>query len=421
MLATSESAAAPPPERRATLPDQTRLTWSLTLTRAIVVMAVLISHWGPGLLNQLGLPQTLFISFTRLGTPGFAMVFGIGVGLYMLPEMARNAKAVYHRVDRAAFLVGVGAVLMGVAYLVYAERRGSLMNWLTVSNAFYSVLVYYVIMLASARLWLPALARLRAPVTSLLILSLVLWAAWQLMRDILPGEQYVSPIELARLMFGAGGYNVFKLGAMTAAGIAVGYWIKQQTDLGLVCHRMLMIGGLGAVFCGAALLQAHGTILLMQSTSMHTSLIGLGYYGSLCVLILGIFLSLVPAWARTPRRAADIASTCPELRRAGPAHLCSAPVRDPRIQDTGDTWTTVCLFSLAADGRVLGHHVLYGTPGLSDVRGLTHFAITQFRAQSRFECPGITFTRHAADPGPRATGRRILYRGIEAIRRAGPV
>lgn len=298
VLAASEGADAPAPVRRAALPDQTRLTWSLTLTRAIVVMAVLISHWGPGLMNILGLPQTLFISFTRLGTPGFAMVFGIGVGLYMLPEMTRNAKAVYHRVDRAALLVGLGAVVMGVVYLIYAERRGSLMNWLTVSNAFYSVLIYYVIMLATARLWLPALARLRAPVTSLLILSLVLWAGWQLMRDVMPSEQYVSPIELARLMFGAGGYNVFKLGTMTAAGIAVGYWITQQADLDLVRRRMLLIGGLGAVFCGAAQLQAHGTILLVQSTSMHTSLMGLGYYGSLCLLMLGLFLTLVPAWAR---------------------------------------------------------------------------------------------------------------------------
>ncbi|WP_299681709.1 AMP-binding protein [uncultured Roseobacter sp.] len=290
--------APAPAAARAPLPEKTRLTWALTLTRAVVVMAVLLSHWGPGLMNMLGLPQTLFISFTRLGTPGFAFVFGIGIGLYMLLEIRRDPRAVYHRTDRAALLVGLGAVLMGIVYLGYAERRGNLMNWLTVSNAFYSVLLYYTIMLTTARLWLPPLARLKHPVTTLLILSLVCWGLWQLMRDLMPDAQYVSPVELLRLMFGAGGYNVFKLGTMTAAGIAVGYWITQQSDMDVVRRRMLLVGGLGAVFCGAALLQAHGTILLTSSTRMHTSLIGLGYYGSLCVFMLGLFLTVLPGWAQ---------------------------------------------------------------------------------------------------------------------------
>ncbi|WP_299964552.1 AMP-binding protein [uncultured Roseobacter sp.] len=296
-LVGSEDTGAKTPARTV-LPAQTQLTWSLTLTRAMVVLAVMLSHWGPGLLNVLGLPQTVFISYTRLGTPGFALVFGLGIGLYMLPEMGRNARAIYYRADRAALLVGTGAVMMGIVYLAYAEMRGALMNWLTVSNAFYSVLLYYTIMLVTARLWLPALARLRKPVTSLLVLSLALWASWQFMREAMPNVQYVSPIELARLMFGAGGYNVFKLGTMTAAGAAVGYWIIRQDDLDLVRRRMLLIGGLGAVFCGAALLQAHGTVLLTQSTRMHTSLMGLGYYGSLCLLMLGAFMTVIPVWSR---------------------------------------------------------------------------------------------------------------------------
>lgn len=301
---TDPSASPKAPARRA-LTKQTHLTWSLTLTRAIVVMAVLISHWGPGVLNLLELPQTLFISFTRLGTPGFALVFGLGVGLYMLPEMARNPRAVYHRADRAFLLVLGGALMMSIVYLVYAERRGLSLNWLAISNALYSVLIYYAIMLGTARLWLPLLTRLRAPVPSLLILSLVMWGLWQVMREVMPSSQYVSPLELARLMLGAGGYNVFKLGTMTAAGIAVGYWIAQQSDMDLVRRRLMLIGGLGVLFCGAALLQAHGTILFRQSTSMHTSLMGLGYYGSLCLLMMGIFMTMVPAWSqmRGPTRA----------------------------------------------------------------------------------------------------------------------
>ena len=279
------------------LPERTRLSWSLTLTRAIVVAAVLVSHWGPGLLNALGVPKTLFIAFTRLGTPGFAMVFGIGVGLYMLPEMARAPRAVFHRADRAAVLVAFGAVLMGLVSLLLFYMQGELMNGLTLSNAFYSVLVYYVVLLVTVRLWLPPLARLSSPIPVLIGLALVFWLAWQGMRAALPQTQFVSPAELVRLMAGAGGYNFFKLGTMSAAGAAVGYWIAQQNDLDHVKRRLLLIGGTGVLFCGASLIQAHGTVLFTQSSWRQTSLPGLGFYGSLCLLLLGVFLALVPGWA----------------------------------------------------------------------------------------------------------------------------
>ena len=280
------------------LPDRTRLTWGLTLTRALVVLAVLISHWGPAALKLVGLPQTMFIAFTRIGTPGFAFMFGIGVGLYMLPEMARASRAVFYRIDRAVWLIGAGVALMTATYLSYFYMRGDQMNWLTISNAIYSVLIYYLIMLLSARLWLPLVARMSAPLPMLLFLALALWGGWQIMETWMPSNQFVSPLELARLMFGVGGYNVFKLGAMTAAGIAAGVWIARQQDVEVVKQRLLLVGGLGVLFCGTALLQTHGLILFQRSTPMHTSLLGLAFYGNVCLFSMGACLALLPGWAR---------------------------------------------------------------------------------------------------------------------------
>lgn len=297
-LTTGPADTAPAPGPAAALPDRTRLTWSLTLTRAVVVMAVLVSHWGPGLMNALGLPMNYFISFTRLGTPGFAMVFGLGVGLFMLPEMARNRQAVFHRTDRAALLVASGAALMALVHMALFYMRGDPLTWLAVSHAVYSVLIYYTVMLVSARLWLPVLARLKAPLASLLFISFTFWLLWQGMRAVMAGDQLMSLAELGRLMLGAGGYNIFKLGTMSAAGIAAGYWIAQQDDLDFVRRRMLLVGGLGVLFCSATLLQAHGSILFTISSWRHTSLPGLGFYGSFCLLMLGVFLTCVPGWAR---------------------------------------------------------------------------------------------------------------------------
>jgi hypothetical protein len=61
---------------------------------------------------------------------------------------------------------------------------------------------------------------------------------------------------------------------------------------------MLLIGGLGVLFCGASLVQAHGTVLFTESSWRHTSPPGLGFYGSFCLLMLGLFLTVTPAWAR---------------------------------------------------------------------------------------------------------------------------
>ena len=292
---------APPPARgRKPMVDKTRMTWALTLTRGVAVLAVMASHWGPGFGNIVGFDANFLTAFFRLGTPGFAMVFGIGVGLFMLPEMARSPQAVYHRTDRAAVLVAAGAALMSSVQLYYFYMRGDLMNWLTISTAIYSVLVYYVVMLVCARLWLPPLARLREPIATLLILSLVLWGLWQLAAAVLPSTRYVSPIEAVRLQLVAG-YSLFKLAAMSAAGAAVGYWMSRQTDPDFVRRRLLLIGGAGVLFCGAAQLQAYGTILFTQSSQDHVSLTGMAFYGSFCVLCLGLFMSLLPGWAAAGR------------------------------------------------------------------------------------------------------------------------
>jgi hypothetical protein len=301
-LASSDAPVARirPMAEPAVLPDKTRISWSLTLTRAVVVLSVLASHWSHGFFNAVSAPDWLksaFWSFYRMGTPGFAMVFGIGVGLYMLTEVSERPGAVFHRMRRAFVLVMMGVTLMTLLHLVRTHLQGEALNGLTISNAIYSVLVYYAIMLGTARLWLPPLARLRHPVRDLLLLSLGLWFCWQLAEVVVPKAQLNSLLELPRLMLEAN-YNVFKLGAMSAAGMAAGYWISQQDDPAAVAGRLLFVGLAGSVFSMATLLQANGLGMLFRNSGLFTSLPGLAFYGSLCLLMMGAFLYIVSAWRR---------------------------------------------------------------------------------------------------------------------------
>lgn len=306
-LAGAAPAEAPETPARApaepALTDQARISWSLTLTRAVVVLSVLASHWGHGFFNMLNVPISTYgvlWPYFRMGTPGFAMVFGLGVGLYMLPDMKKRPGAVFHRMDRAFFLVAGGAGLLTLLHLLHDWLLGIPLTGLVISNAIYGVLIYYVIMLGTARLWLPPLARLRAPVETLLILALTSWVLWQVMDEVLPGTQMTSLLELGRLMLSAG-YNVFKLSAMMLGGAAVGYWISTQSDPAHIARRLCALGLTGAAFCVAVVMQAEGPYILRINSSIYTSLPGLGFYGSACVLLMGLFMLLLPVWARAGR------------------------------------------------------------------------------------------------------------------------
>lgn len=289
------------PAKEDALPDRTQISWALTLTRAVVVISVLFSHWGPGFFNKMEfLPQILIDGiwpFYRMGTPSFAFVFGVGVGLYMLPDMQTNPKAALHRMRRALWLVLAGVVFQALFLLTRFYLEGRPMDGLDISNAFYGVLTYYAIMLAAAPLWLPPLARLRAPIATLLGLSLLLWLLWQLSGEIITNEQQRSLLELPRLMLVAG-YNIFKMSAVTMAGIAAGLWIGRMPDAATGAQRLLAVGGLGAVFCTAVLIQMNGSGFLLRNSGVYTSLGGLAFYSCLVLALTGLFLWRMPRWQR---------------------------------------------------------------------------------------------------------------------------
>ncbi|WP_300019936.1 AMP-binding protein [uncultured Roseobacter sp.] len=286
----------------AQLPAQTQISWALTLTRGIVVISVLLMHWGHGLFNALSVPSDIVASmwtFLRMGTPGFAFVFGLGIGLYMLPYADSRPQAVYHRMHRAFWLVMIGVVLQAAVFGLRGVQLGNPVSGLLISNVFYGVLTYYAIVLATGRLWLPLLARIKAPVQTCLLLAFGMWLSWIVARDLITDVQQYSLLELPRLMLSAG-YSIFKLGAMTLAGVALGSWIYTQNSPELIARRLLFVGSLGTVFCIGLLSEAYGVGIFFRNAGEFTSLPGLAFYGCLCTLLMGVFLYVTAVWHRIP-------------------------------------------------------------------------------------------------------------------------
>lgn len=142
------------------LPDPALRSWAITMMRAVMALSVVLSHWGPGVFGRLGMAQQAeaALSFLyRMGTPGFAAVFGIGIGYFMLPDLPDKRSSVLKRLDGAFGLVLLGMVLLAAIRLGEQAVAGRPIGGLQVAHAFYGVLGYYALMLGSARWWLPPL------------------------------------------------------------------------------------------------------------------------------------------------------------------------------------------------------------------------------------------------------------------------
>ncbi len=289
------------PQKATPLADQTQRTWALTLARALAVLAVLLSHWGEGFFARLGIgtltDQYLPVLY-RLGTPGFATVFGIGVGLTMLPQFATHRTSVLRRCRNAFFLVGFGICILAIKSITLILLNGGSLSGLMLANAFYGVLMFYAVMLGTAPVWMPALARMSTPVQTLPLLAVGLWLLWPVAQRIMPMGQLESFLELPRLMAIAG-YSLFKLGAVMLVGIAIGLWIANEADTAQVKRRLLTIGVAGMAFCATTIVSLEGAAAVMtRFSAVFSSLPGYGFYASTMIAVMGLALGVTAVWHR---------------------------------------------------------------------------------------------------------------------------
>ena len=108
--------------RIAALPEAALRSWAITMTRAVMALSVILSHWGPGVFERLGVgrqAEAVLALFYRMGTPGFAAVFGIGIGYFMLPNFSRRRGSVLRRMGRSFQLVMIGLTMLAAIRLGY--------------------------------------------------------------------------------------------------------------------------------------------------------------------------------------------------------------------------------------------------------------------------------------------------------------
>ncbi len=299
VLSDPAGAAAGETLHRAPLPDQTVRQWALSLTRAFMVVTLLLSHWGPGLFARLPTPpwfEDMLMVFYRMGTPGFAMVYGMGVGLYMLPTYRVRPDTVLKRARLSFALVFGGLCLVVALRMGLLLRGGGTLTGLSLSNMFFNVLAFYALALGTMPLWLPPFARMRDPIPALLLAAPLLWLGWQVAEAGFGNEQLQSPLEWVRLMSIAQ-YSVFKMGMMVLLGMAAGYWLHSHPETARAAALLRLGGILGALFCGFVVAESIGLSDLRSRAGVtYTSAVGLLFYAAFALLLLGGFIGLLRHW-----------------------------------------------------------------------------------------------------------------------------
>ncbi len=217
-------------------------------TRGVLVIWVVIIHWLPGVLERIH-PSLIWIyeSLTpllRFGTPGFAIVFGLGIGALRLPQFI-SSPARYHKSARFnTILVVSGVLILAVFKLGLLWSAGNLghPNW--PSSLFYSAISYYMLALLCMPVILGLISRGRNTLLTILGLAIVSLFIHEVLSATIASARPDGVLELIKILLTAK-YGFFKMTVYVLMGAAIGHVLRNQY---MRQHLMRDLLGVGAVF-----------------------------------------------------------------------------------------------------------------------------------------------------------------------------
>jgi hypothetical protein len=282
----------------ATLPGRTIETWALNMTRGFMVIAVVLSHWMPGIWARVapGLGFDPLAIVSRMGTPGFAIVFGMGIGYVMLDGYPGNGHSVRRRVRVSLTLVLAAMILLAAAHLAQFWTEGRPITGRDWGEAFYNVLGYYAVAIACTPLLLRVL---NGRVFAVVMIGIpLLWAIWLLARQIIDPQPLNSPLEWVRLML-TSKYSVFHMTPPVLAGILIGDWMRRAPDPWRFGVTAACMGGGILAISMIAMTEVYGLELwITRGSKAWGSMMGTQFYTGFACFFLGGMVLALHGWAR---------------------------------------------------------------------------------------------------------------------------
>lgn len=205
----------------------------LNAARGVLALLIVISHWGPFFIDRMGAFGSLLWSFIgpalRIGTPGFAMVFGAGLAFFYVNQLERSGKQIGRRIRLNTIIVVGGVLLIGgaQAWRISATGGGFGPNW--PERLFYEVLLFYALMLPSSVIWLRLVGRAQDRIIASLLLAGFAYSVTLILRWAFPDNPFRGWSSLAWHMAVAP-YAYPRLMGAVALGLAAGLWLEKQSS-----------------------------------------------------------------------------------------------------------------------------------------------------------------------------------------------
>ncbi|MCF8383084.1 MAG: AMP-binding protein [Chlorobium sp.] len=206
---------------------------AINATRGLMVLWLVAIHWLPGVWERL--PEifsgmnTLLNPAYRLGTPGFAIVFGLNVGFFFFHQLENNAALATKNIRFASKLVAGGILLLAAINFATLSTGQTVLTVPLPTFLFYSVLLYYFLAVNSIRLWYQALSGFGDKIMGALVTSVIFFALGMLFKAMLPETQSIAGLNLLRLMMKAN-YNYFTMSGTVMLGVATGIHLRKHVQ-----------------------------------------------------------------------------------------------------------------------------------------------------------------------------------------------
>lgn len=280
-----------------------RMAEAINITRGLLALWVVAIHWLPFFYERMGaLHQPLMHwsnPFFRFGTPGFAMIFGVGLGFFHLHVFSRSPSTHVSRTLRNAALLAagilIGALFLAIEALVEDGTLGR--GWPT--RLFYSVLLFYCLMVATAPAFLWLLHKSKQKVLAALALSVAFFALSLLARHYFGDMRTTGFANLARLAIIAN-YGYLELGGSVFLGAAAGIALREHHTRDAVA-RMLVQAGLILSVWGVVISVSTGATAAWFQQSFVTQPMLVTYAGFVSIL-LGVTYMVNMMLRETPAR-----------------------------------------------------------------------------------------------------------------------
>ena len=300
--ATSENYRTSSGKKNKKVNNIAQISEAINSTRGIMVLLVIFIHWSPSFFDHLSIDyKEIMNPLFRIGTPGFAIIFGLGVGFYTFHQFSINYSKALKNLKVALIMLSLGILM--IASLTYFNLRqsGSIYPVVLPAALFYNVLLYYFIAVITVPLWYYVISMFNSKAMAALSVSAIMFGTALLAKELLPNSTGLTGfLRLAGLMVEAK-YNYFSMTGTVFLGLALGIYIRKRASENKKVEGLFPVGVMVMLFGMVWSFQA-GQVGEWLTTTVAPIWMNVFYLGVIATVLSGALnFSNSPYKSRVPK------------------------------------------------------------------------------------------------------------------------